>query len=151
VQKCVRTGDIEEVGKTSRHGTFFQMNGNFSFGDYFKEGAIEFAWELVTRPQADGGYGLPEDRLYPSVLDDDEEAVTLWRKITGVPDERIVRLGKKENYWSMGVPGPGGPCSEILFDRGPAHGADLDWSAEDRYMEIWNLVFMHDELSAVRS
>src|SRR5215213_7064981 len=151
VQKCVRTLDIEEVGKTSRHGTFFQMNGNFSFGDYFKEGAIELAWELVTRSQADGGYGLPEDRLYASVYQDDDEAVTLWKRIAGLPDDRIVRLGKKDNYWSMGVPGPGGPASEILIDRGPEFGADRDWDAGDRYMEFWNLVFMQDELSAVRS
>jgi alanyl-tRNA synthetase len=151
VQKCVRTLDIEEVGKTTRHGTFFQMCGNFSFGDYFKEGAIELAWDLVTRSQADGGYGLPEDRLYPSVYEDDPEAVALWRRITGLPDDRIVRLGKAENYWSMGVPGPGGPCSEILIDRGPEFGADRDWDAGDRYLEFWNLVFMSEELSAVRS
>ena len=151
VQKCVRTPDIEDVGKTTRHGTFFEMCGNFSFGDYFKDGAIELAWELVTRPIADGGFGLPEDKLYPSVYDDDPEAVELWRKITGLPDDRIIRLGKKENYWSMGVPGPGGPCSELLIDRGPAYGADGDFGAEDRYLEFWNLVFMQDELSAVRS
>ena len=151
VQKCVRTPDIEDVGKTTRHGTFFEMCGNFSFGDYFKDGAIELAWELVTRPIADGGFGLPEDRLYPSVYDGDPEAVELWRKITGLPDDRIIRLGKKENYWSMGVPGPGGPCSEILIDRGPAYGPDGDFGAEDRYLEFWNLVFMQDELSAVRS
>ncbi len=151
VQKCVRTPDIEDVGKTTRHGTFFEMCGNFSFGDYFKDGAIELAWELVTRPIADGGFGLPEDKLYPSVYDDDPEAVDLWRKITGLPDDRIIRLGKKENYWSMGVPGPGGPCSELLIDRGPAYGADGDFGAEDRYLEFWNLVFMQDELSAVRS
>ncbi|MGZ4471118.1 MAG: alanine--tRNA ligase [Nocardioidaceae bacterium] len=151
VQKCCRTLDIDEVGHTDRHLTFFQMNGNFSFGDYFKERAIELAWELVTRPVAEGGYGIPESKLYPSVLDGDDEAVALWRRIAGLPDDRIVRLGKKENYWSMGVPGPGGPCSEILVDRGPAFGADRDWSAEDRYMEIWNLVFMQDALSAVRS
>ena len=151
VQKCVRTLDIEEVGKTTRHGTFFQMCGNFSFGDYFKEGAIELAWDLVTRPRAEGGYGLEEDRLYPSVYEDDLEAVELWKKVTGVTDDRIVRLGKAENYWSMGVPGPGGPCSEILYDRGPEYGADHDWEAEDRYLEIWNLVFMQEELSAVRS
>jgi alanyl-tRNA synthetase len=151
VQKCVRTLDIEEVGKTTRHGTFFQMCGNFSFGDYFKEGAIELAWDLVTKSQADGGYGLPEDRLYPSVYEDDPEAVALWRRITGLPDDRIVRLGKAENYWSMGVPGPGGPCSEILIDRGPEFGADRDWDAGDRYLEFWNLVFMSEELSAVRS
>jgi len=151
VQKCVRTPDIEDVGKTTRHGTFFEMCGNFSFGDYFKEGAIELAWDLVTTSVEDGGWGFAEDKLYPSVYVDDPEAVALWRKITGLPDERIIRLGKKENYWSMGVPGPGGPCSEILIDRGPAYGADGDFSAEDRYLEFWNLVFMQDELSAVRS
>ncbi|MDQ1631485.1 MAG: alanyl-tRNA synthetase, partial [Frankiaceae bacterium] len=151
VQKCVRTLDIEEVGKTTRHGTFFQMNGNFSFGDYFKEGAIELAWELVTKSQADGGYGLPEDRLYASVYEDDDEAVELWKRIAGLPDDRVVRLGKKDNYWSMGVPGPGGPSSEILIDRGPEFGADRDWEAGDRYMEFWNLVFMQEELSAFRS
>ncbi|RNL64122.1 alanine--tRNA ligase [Nocardioides marmoriginsengisoli] len=151
VQKCVRTPDIEDVGKTTRHGTFFEMCGNFSFGDYFKAGAIELAWDLITKPVADGGFGLEESRLYPSVYEDDPEAVELWKKITGVPDDRIARLGKSENYWSMGVPGPGGPCSEILYDRGPAYGADGDFGAEDRYLEIWNLVFMQDELSAVRS
>jgi alanyl-tRNA synthetase len=151
VQKVVRTLDIEEVGKTTRHGTFFQMCGNFSFGDYFKEEAIRLAWDLVTKPVSEGGYGLEEDRLYPSVYEEDPEAVELWRKVADLPDDRVVRLGKAENYWSMGVPGPGGPCSEILYDRGPAYGADGDWSAEDRYLEIWNLVFMSDELSAVRS
>ncbi len=160
VQKCVRTPDIEDVGKTTRHGTFFEMCGNFSFGDYFKEGAIETAWDLVTRPTADGGFGLEESRLWPSVLAGDDEALGLWMKVTGLPSERIVKLGPKENYWSMGVPGPGGPCSEILYDRGPEHGPDADWDAmgtamapelEDRYLEIWNLVFMQDVLSAVRS
>jgi len=151
IQKCVRTPDIEDVGKTTRHGTFFEMCGNFSFGDYFKAGAIDLAWDLITKPLADGGFGLEESRLYPSVYEEDPEAVDLWRKATGLPDERIIRLGKSENYWSMGVPGPGGPCSEILYDRGPAYGADGDFSAEDRYLEIWNLVFMQDELSAVRS
>jgi len=151
VQKCIRTPDIEEVGKTTRHGTFFEMCGNFSFGDYFKEGAITLAWELVTKSQADGGFGLDESVLYPSVLDGDDEAVALWKRITGLPDDRIVRLPAKENYWSMGVPGPGGPCSEILIDRGPEFGADRDWDAGDRYLEFWNLVFMQDELSAVRS
>ena len=111
VQKCVRTPDIEDVGRTTRHGTFFEMCGNFSFGDYFKEGAIELAWDLVTKPVADGGWGLEESKLWPSVYADDAEAVELWKKIAGLPDERILRLGKKENYWSMGVPGPGGPCS----------------------------------------
>ncbi|WP_028658639.1 alanine--tRNA ligase [Nocardioides insulae] len=151
VQKCIRTPDIEEVGKTTRHGTFFEMCGNFSFGDYFKQGAIELAWELVTKSQADGGFGLDESVLYPSVLIGDEEAVALWKRITGLPDDRIVRLPPKENYWSMGVPGPGGPCSEILIDRGPEYGAERDWDAGDRYLEFWNLVFMQDELSAVRS
>ena len=109
VQKCVRTPDIEDVGKTTRHGTFFEMCGNFSFGDYFKEGAIELAWDLVTKPQSDGGFGLEEGRIYPSIYEDDPEAAYLWNKVTGIPDDRIVRLGKKENYWSMGVPGPGRP------------------------------------------
>ncbi|QBR91378.1 alanine--tRNA ligase [Nocardioides euryhalodurans] len=151
VQKCVRTPDIEDVGKTTRHGTFFEMCGNFSFGDYFKEGAIELAWDLVTKSRDDGGWGFEEGRLYPSILDGDDEALGLWKKVTGLPDDRIIRLGPKENYWSMGVPGPGGPCSEILYDRGPAYGPDGDFSAEDRYLEFWNLVFMQDELSAVRS
>ncbi len=160
IQKCIRTPDIEDVGKTTRHGTFFEMCGNFSFGDYFKEGAIELAWDLVTKPQGDGGWGLEESRLYPSILAGDDEALTLWKKVTGLPDERIVRLGKKENYWSMGVPGPGGPCSEILYDRGPEYGPEADFPSmgldmptalEDRYLEFWNLVFMQDDLSAVRS
>ncbi|HET8560667.1 MAG TPA: alanine--tRNA ligase [Marmoricola sp.] len=160
IQKCVRTPDIEDVGKTTRHGTFFEMCGNFSFGDYFKEGAIELAWDLVTKPREDGGWGLEEGRLYPSILDGDDEALGFWKKVTGLPDERIVRLGKRENYWSMGVPGPGGPCSEILYDRGPDYGPeanfphmglDMPKALEDRYLEIWNLVFMQDELSAVRS
>ncbi len=160
VQKCVRTPDIEDVGKTTRHGTFFEMCGNFSFGDYFKEGAIEYAWDLVTKPIADGGWGLEESRLWPSVLHGDDEALALWTKVTGLPEHRIVKLGRKENYWSMGVPGPGGPCSEILYDRGPEYGPEADWESmgtematelEDRYLEIWNLVFMQDELSAVRS
>jgi alanyl-tRNA synthetase len=143
VQKCVRTLDIEEVGKTTRHGTFFQMNGNFSFGDYFKEGAIELAWELVTRAQADGGYGFPESELVVTVYQDDDEAIGLWKRIAGLSDDRIVRLGMKDNFWSMGVPGPCGPCSEILIDRGPEYGAEGDVeNAGDRYLEFWNLVFM---------
>ncbi|RNM11006.1 alanine--tRNA ligase [Nocardioides pocheonensis] len=151
IQKCLRTPDIEDVGKTTRHGTFFEMCGNFSFGDYFKQGAIELAWDLVTKPVAEGGFGLEESRLYPSVYEADPEAAEIWRRVTGFSDDRVIRLGKKENYWSMGIPGPGGPCSEILYDRGPEYGADGDFGAEDRYLEIWNLVFMQDELSAVRS
>ncbi len=160
VQKCVRTPDIEDVGKTTRHGTFFEMCGNFSFGDYFKQGAIELAWDLVTKPRTEGGWGLEESKLYPTVYADDPEAVELWRKVTGFPADRILKLGKKENYWSMGVPGPGGPCSEILYDRGSSHGPDftpeelgpdMPFKLEDRLLEIWNLVFMQEELSAVRA
>jgi alanyl-tRNA synthetase len=161
VQKCIRTPDIEDVGKTTRHGTFFEMCGNFSFGDYFKEGAVEYAWDLVTKPQSEGGFGLEESRLWPSILHGDDEALHVWMKVTGFPSERIVKLGPKENYWSMGVPGPGGPSSEILYDRGPEHGPDGEFETterlampaklEDRYLEIWNLVFMQDELSAVRA
>ncbi len=152
VQKCVRTQDIEEVGKTTRHGTFFQMNGNFSFGDYFKEGAIEYAWELITSSQDQGGYGFDPDKIWATVYLDDDEAAGLWKRIAGLPDERIQRRGRQDNYWSTGAPGPGGPCSEIYVDRGPEFGPDggpvVD---EDRYLEIWNLVFMQEELSAVRS
>src|SRR5690349_11681330 len=152
VQKCVRTLDIEEVGKTTRHGTFFQMNGNFSFGDYFKEGAIELAWELVTGSQDDGFLGFDPETVWVTVYQDDQEAFDLWRRVAGLPEERIQRRGLKDNYWHMGVPGPGGPCSEIYVDRGPEHGKDggpvVD---EDRFLEIWNLVFMQSELSAVRA
>lgn len=152
VQKCVRTLDIEEVGKTTRHGTFFQMNGNFSFGDYFKEGAIQYAWELITGAQADGGFGFDPDTIWVTVLPEDEEARDAWKRIAGLPDERIQPRGLKDNYWNMGVPGPGGPCSEIYVDRGPEFGADGGPEAdEDRFLEIWNLVFMQEELSAVRA
>jgi alanyl-tRNA synthetase len=152
VQKVVRTLDIDEVGKTTRHASFFQMAGNFSFGDYFKQGAIPFAWELLTSSQPDGGYGFPEDRLWCTVYDDDDEAIDIWHRTVGVPLERIQRRDAKDNYWSMGVPGPGGPCSEIYYDRGPEHGREGGPVAdEDRYLEVWNLVFMQDELSAVRS
>jgi alanyl-tRNA synthetase len=151
VQKCVRTLDIEEVGKTTRHGTFFQMNGNFSFGDYFKEGAIALAWELVTGSQRDGFLGFDPDTVWVTVYRDDQEALDLWRTVAGLPEERIQRRGLKDNYWHMGVPGPGGPCSEIYIDRGPEHGKDGGPVAdEDRFLEIWNLVFMQSELSAVR-
>ena len=143
VQKCIRTNDIEEVGKTPRHGTFFQMNGNFSFGDYFKEGAISYAWELLTATHADGGLGFDEKDLWVTVYEDDDEAIALWKKVAGLPDERIQRLGMDTNYWSTGQPGPAGPCSEIFFDRGPAYGIDGGPATDDdRYVEIWNLVFM---------
>jgi alanyl-tRNA synthetase len=142
-QKCVRTPDIEEVGKTTRHATFFQMLGNFSFGDYFKEQAIPFAWELLTSPEADGGFGFPEDRLWATVYTDDDEAARIWRDQVGVPESRIQRRGMADNFWSMGVPGPCGPCSEIYYDRGPEYGRDGGPVAdEDRYLEVWNLVFM---------
>jgi alanyl-tRNA synthetase len=143
VQKCIRTLDIEEVGKTPRHGTFFQMNGNFSFGDYFKEGAISYAWDLLTSSEADGGFGFAEKDLWVTVYKDDDEAIALWKKIAGLPDERIQRLDMDTNYWSTGQPGPAGPCSEIFFDRGPAYGQDGGPATDDdRYVEIWNLVFM---------
>ena len=152
VQKCVRTPDLEEVGRTSRHGTFFQMNGNFSFGDYFKEGAISYAWELLTTSQQEGGYGLDPDRLWATVYEDDDEAIRLWLELTDIPRDRIVRRGKQDNYWHMGIPGPGGPCSEIFVDRGPEYGREGGPAVdEDRYMEVWNLVFMQHELSAVRA
>ena len=145
VQKCLRTPDIDEVGKTSRHGAFFQMNGNFSFGDYFKAGAIPLAWELVTKSVTDGGFGLDADRIWPTVYLDDDEAFEIWRQV-GVPAERIVRRGKKDNFWSMGIPGPCGPCSELFFDRGPSYGREGGPEVdEDRYMEFWNLVFMQYE------
>ncbi|WP_049564443.1 alanine--tRNA ligase [Streptomyces sp. SBT349] len=146
VQKCVRTPDIEEVGKTTRHGTFFQMCGNFSFGDYFKEGAIRYAWELLTTSVADGGYGLEPERLWITVYEQDDEAERIWREDIGVPAERIQRLGMGPNFWSMGVPGPCGPCSEINYDRGPEFGPEGGPAVnEERYVEIWNLVFMQYE------
>jgi alanyl-tRNA synthetase len=142
VQKCIRTNDIEEVGKTPRHGTFFQMNGNFSFGDYFKEQAIGYAWELLTTSESDGGYGFAEKDLWVTVYENDDEAFAYWRAL-GVPENRIQRLGMDTNYWSTGQPGPAGPCSEIFFDRGPAFGIDGGPATDDdRYVEIWNLVFM---------
>ena len=149
VQKCVRTLDIDEVGKTTRHASFFQMCGNFSFGDYFKEGAITLAWELLTKPISDGGYGFPEEKLWVTVYLDDDEAEDIWHKKIGVPRERIQRRDMADNFWSMGVPGPCGPCSEIYFDRGPAYGQDGGPIAdENRYLEIWNLVFMQNERGA---
>ena len=145
VQKCVRTLDIDEVGKTTRHASFFQMCGNFSFGDYFKEGAIALAWELLTKSTSDGGYGFPEEKLWVTVYKDDDEAAEIWHNQIGVPKDRIQRRGMADNFWSMGVPGPCGPCSEIYFDRGAAYGKDGGPIAdEDRYLEIWNLVFMQN-------
>jgi alanyl-tRNA synthetase len=149
VQKCVRTLDIDEVGKTTRHASFFQMCGNFSFGDYFKEGAIALAWELLTRSIDDGGYGFSPEKLWVTVFIDDDEAADIWHKKIGVPLERIQRMGMSDNFWSMGVPGPCGPCSEIYYDRGPAYGKEGGPIAdENRYMEIWNLVFMQNERGA---
>ncbi len=143
VQKVVRTLDIEEVGKTTRHASFFQMCGNFAFADYFKSVAIPLAWELLTNDVSDGGFGLDPDRLWVTVYDDDDEAARLWHELADVPQERIQRRGKADNFWSMGVPGPCGPCSEIYFDRGPDYGREggpvVD---EERYLEVWNLVFM---------
>ena len=152
VQKCIRTNDIEEVGKTTRHGTFFQMNGNFSFGDYFKEQAIAYAWELLTTSESDGGLGFAEKDLWVTVYNDDDEAAAFWKKTAGLSDDRIQRLGKEDNYWHTGQPGPAGPCSEIYFDRGPAYGPDGGPAVDDtRYIEIWNLVFMQYLITDVRS
>ena len=151
VQKCIRTPDIDEVGKTSRHGTFFQMNGNFSFGDYFKAGAIPLAWELSTKPQSEGGFGLDPERIWATVYLDDDEAIEIWKQ-TGMPAERIVRRGKKDNFWSMGIPGPAGPCSELYYDRGPSYGPEGGPEVdEDRFLEFWNLVFMQYEITDVKS
>ena len=138
-QKCIRTGDIENVGKTARHGTFFEMLGNFSFGDYFKNEAIEWSWEFLTEV-----VGLDPDRLYPSIYEEDEEAFEIWNKKMGIPAERIFRFGKADNFWEHGS-GPCGPCSEIYYDRGEKYGCgspDCTVGCEcDRYMEIWNNVF----------
>ena len=143
VQKCVRTLDIDEVGKTTRHGTFFQMNGNFSFGDYFKREAISYAWEFLTSPHSAGGLGFDPEKLWVTVYKDDDESVALWREEANIPLDRIQKRGMKDNYWSTGQPGPAGPCSEIYFDRGPEYGVDGGPEAdENRFIEIWNLVFM---------
>ncbi len=146
IQKCIRTPDIDEVGITTRHNTFFQMAGNFSFGDYFKRRAIELAWSLLTNPVADGGYGLDPERLWATVYFDDDEATALWQEIAGLPAGRIQRRGMEDNYWSMGIPGPCGPSSEIYYDRGEEFGVGGGPIAnEDRYVELWNLVFMQSE------
>ncbi|HVT20272.1 MAG TPA: alanine--tRNA ligase [Mycobacteriales bacterium] len=143
IQKCVRTADIDIVGTNSRNVSFFQMAGNFSFGDYFKEGAIPLAWELLTSSVADGGFGFPEDRLWPTVYLDDDEAFGIWTRDVGVPESRVQRRDRYDNFWSMGVAGPCGPCSEIYFDRGPEYGREGGPAAdEERYLEVWNLVFM---------
>ncbi len=144
-QKCVRAGgkhnDLENVGYTARHHTFFEMLGNFSFGDYFKEKAVDFAWDLLTN-----GYGLPADKLWASVYLDDDEAYDLWHRRIGIPESRMIRLGESENFWAMGDTGPCGPCSEVHLDRGPQYGCgrpDCDVACDcDRFLEIWNLVFM---------
>jgi len=145
VQKCIRTNDIENVGRTTRHGTFFQMNGNFSFGDYFKREAIDFAWELLTTEQAQGGYGLDGDRLWVTLWEQDTEAYDALTKGVGLDPKHIVRLPREENFWDTGQPGPAGPCAEWHYDRGPAYGPDAVGGTVDpggdRYLEIWNLVF----------
>jgi len=146
VQKCVRTLDIEEVGKTTRHGTFFQMNGNFSFGDYFKRDAIRYAWKFLTGSLDEGCLGLDPQLLWVTVFQDDDESIAIWQEESDIPLERIQRRGMADNYWSTGQPGPAGPCSEIYYDRGPAYGREGGPEAdEDRYIEIWNLVFMQFE------
>ncbi len=145
-QKCVRAGgkhnDLENVGFTARHHTFFEMLGNFSFGDYFKKDAIRFAWEFLTKDLQ-----IPKDKLYVTVFQNDDEAAEIWHKQEGVPRERIFRFGEKENFWRMGDTGPCGPCSEIFYDHGPDAAPEADpykgiASGEDRFVEIWNLVFM---------
>ena len=140
-QKCIRTGDIENIGRTARHGTYFEMLGNFSFGDYFKHEAIAWSWEFLTSPQ---WLGLDPDRLYPSIYVDDDEAFEIWNKEIGIPKERIFRFGKEDNFWEHGS-GPCGPCSEIYYDRGEKYGCGKPGCTVgcdcDRYMEIWNNVF----------
>lgn len=145
VQKCIRTNDIDNVGKTTRHGTFFQMCGNFSFGDYFKEGASTLAWDLLTSSQADGGYGLDGDRIWVTIWENDDVAYNTWTKDIGLDPKHVVKLKREEIFWSTGQPGPAGPCAEIHYDRGPdfgpeAVGGTVD-PGGDRYLEIWNLVF----------
>src|SRR5687768_4350683 len=159
VQKVARTNDIENVGHTTRHLTFFEMLGNFSFGDYFKREAIRWAWELSTTPADQGGYGFDPDRIWATIFVSDDEAERLWLEETDLPAERIVRRGdadqqwthpaNKDNFWHTGQAGPCGPCSELYYDRGPEHGAEgrpeVD---ESRYLEFWNLVFMQYERDA---
>src|SRR5579859_5341066 len=149
-QKSVRAGgkhnDLDNVGYTARHHTFFEMLGNFSFGDYFKENAIPYAWELITRD-----YGLPKDRLLVTVYAEDDEAAAIWKKVTGFPDQKIIRIPTDANYWRMGETGPCGPCSEIFYDHGPDIPGGPPGSPDedgDRFIEIWNLVFMQYEQQA---
>ena len=140
-QKCIRTGDIENIGHTARHGTYFEMLGNFSFGDYFKHEAIAWTWEFLTDPK---WVGLEKDRLYPSVYQEDDEAFNIWRDEVGIPEDRIYRMGKEDNFWEHGS-GPCGPCSEVYYDRGEEFGCgspDCKPGCDcDRYMEVWNNVF----------
>lgn len=155
VQKCVRTADIDEVGKTTRHGTFFQMNGNFSFGDYFKQDCIAWAWEFVTGAQKSGCLGLDASKIWVTVWEDDDEAYARWVEV-GLPEEHLQKRDKKENFWSTGGPGPAGPCSEIFFDRGEEFGEaggpiHDDEVGTERYLEIWNLVFMQWQIDSVKS
>jgi alanyl-tRNA synthetase len=154
-QKCARAGgkhnDLDDVGRTKRHLVFFEMLGNFSFGDYFKESAIPWSWELVTGDPTDGGWGFDGDRLWITVHESDDEAEAIWHEVVGVPMERIQRLGDKDNFWQAGDTGPCGPCSEIHIDRGPAFGPEggpLGDPAGDRFMEFWNLVFMQFDQAA---
>ena len=154
-QKCARAGgkhnDLDDVGRTKRHLVFFEMLGNFSFGDYFKESAIPWSWELVTGDPESGGWGFDGDRIWVTVHESDDEAEAIWHEIVGVPMERIQRLGDKDNYWQMGDTGPCGPCSELHIDRGPAFGPEggpLGDPAGDRFMEFWNLVFMQFDQAA---
>ncbi|MDF7663913.1 alanine--tRNA ligase [Bifidobacterium sp. ESL0763] len=150
-QKCVRTLDIDEVGKTTRHGTFFQMVGNFSFGDYFKAEAIHYAWDLLTTPQSKGGLGFDPETLWVTTYTDDDEARSLWAN-EGMDPEHMEILGMEDNFWTTGGPGPGGPCSEIYVDRGPKYGKEGGPSADDnRYIEIWDLVFENYAVDNVKS
>src|SRR6516162_10178068 len=149
-QKCVRAGgkhnDLDNVGYTARHHTFFEMLGNFSFGDYFKEMEIPYAWELVTKE-----FGLPKDRLMVTVFAEDDDAASIWRKVAGYGDDRIIRIATADNFWRMGDTGPCGPCSEIFYDHGPSIPGGPPGSPDeegDRYVEIWNLVFMQYDRSS---
>ena len=147
-QKCVRAGgkhnDLDNVGYTRRHHTFFEMLGNFSFGDYFKKDAIAFAWELITKV-----FGLPKDKLYVTVFREDDDAERLWQEVAGVPISRIFRCGEADNFWQMGDTGPCGPCSEIFYDFGPEAGpGEFPDNPGERFVELWNLVFMQFDRSA---